>query len=133
MLAETKSLFALRLPPIEGVARTSRIVGLFSVLTSGHKLRLNVSAAIGVEGNPVARFNLRIEVDIVVTNCDSLDSVALQLVIVVPTSEPLAQSKPRDRHSRGINLISRHTFLGVEDTTLLVVEENVVNLFEMRV
>ena len=78
-------------------------------------------------------FNLGPQINVFAPNSNRFDSLAFKALVVIPTGQPFIKGKTGNGHGAGIDSLVGHAFLCMEDTPLLIVEENVVNFVEASV
>ena len=136
LVTKVEALPVFRFPIDEGVASTRGGFRFNGGCSTSHKLRLDVGAAFSVEGNPMAVYYLRVQIDVGILESHRLDGIAHEAFTGIPSSQTLINGQALFENLSGLsngNGMPRHALFGVEDTILVVVEEDVVNLFELRV
>ena len=136
LVTKVEPLPVFSLPVNEGVASTRGGFRFNGGCPASHKLRLDVGATFSVVGNPMAVYYLRVQIDVGILESHRLDGIALEAFTGIPSSQTLINGQALFENLSGLsngNGMPRHALFGVEDTILVVVEEDVVNLFELRV
>ena len=119
----------VRRPACEGIAGLRGIGGSDGFAAGLDKLGRNVAAAQGVEGDPAARLDLRIEGDVRAADGDAADLVG-QRSIGVPAGDGLLNAH-READVGG-NHRAVQALAGRIDAALVVQEEHIVHLLEGR-
>ena len=78
-------------------------------------------------------FDLGPQINVFAPNRNRFDSFALKALVVIPTGQTFIKGKTGNGHGIGIDCLVGHAFLCMENTPLLIVEENVVNFVEASI
>ena len=136
LVTKVEALPVFRFPADEGIASTRGGFRFNGGCPASHKLRLDVGATFSVEGNPMAVYYLRVQIDVGILESHRLDGIAPEAFTGIPSSQTLINGQALFENLSGFfngNGIPRHTLYSVEDAILVVIEEDVVHLFEMRI
>ena len=124
-----RSIAALFVPALEGIAQAGGSGRLCRDGIRGHKDRGDVAAAVRLKGDPAALSYLGVEGNVgTIYDNIALDKIS-QLLVAIPSHNAFVRTHG-ESHIGGGNRIVANTFLGGADHALLVQEEDIVHLLE---
>ena len=121
----------IKQPAGEGVACSGRGGGFRGLVS--HELRRYVGAVVGIEGDPMARLHLGVEVDVCIFERNGIDLVHV-ILVRIPAGDGLIRLMGEGNVLKG-DFVARRTFLGLNDIAIFAgrVEVDVVYFLELCV